>query len=89
MTYIKLEDVQKILESIAKESKKEFDLDVYPWWISKAKKRIKILPYINPEEILLNMSHENRDEVYMEWKETTRTEIEYELLQELLQKFKS
>ena len=31
----------------------------------------------------------NRDEVYMEWKETSRTSIEYEILQELLQKFKS
>lgn len=63
MTYIKLEDVQKILESIAKESKKEFDLDVYPWWISKAKKRIKILPSINPEEMIEEVmnSFENED----------------------------
>ena len=40
-------------------------------------------------EIIEEMIEENRDEVYMEWKENTRTEIEYKLLQELLQKFKS
>ena len=83
MTYIKLEDVQKILDT---------DENKYIYWetaIIEIEKQINSLPSINPESIIEEMIEENRDEVYMEWKENTRTEIEYELLQELLQKFKS
>ena len=83
MTYIKLEDVQKILDT---------DENKYIYWetaIIEIEKQINSLPSINPDEMIEEMIEENRDEVYMEWKENTRTEIEYELLQELLQKFKS
>jgi len=60
MTYIKLEDVQKILDT---------DENKYIYWetaIIEIEKQINSLPSINPESIIEEMIEENRDEVYME-----------------------
>ena len=80
MTYIKLEDVQKILENT-----KQSYADNH-WVVRTLNNDINSLPSIDPQEMIKEMIEENRDEVYMEWKETTITKIEYELLQELLNK---
>ena len=73
--YIKLEDVQKIIWNRPLQ-------ELYRWVL----KEINSLPSIDPQGIIQEMIEENRDEVYMEWKETTRTKIEYETLQDLLSK---
>lgn len=72
--YIKLEDVQKIFNKY----------NISPG--NGIIKKINSLQSIDPQAMIQEMIEENRDEVYMEWKETTRTEIEYELLNELLNK---
>lgn len=80
MTYIKLEDVQNILEY------NKNTWDNWDYAIKYIEKEIYSLPSTDPQEMIKEMIEENRDEVYMEWKETTGTEIEYELLKELLNK---
>ena len=72
--YIKLEDVQKIFNKY----------NISPG--NGIIKKINSLQSIDPQAMIQEMIEENRDEVYMEWKETTITKIEYELLQELLNK---
>lgn len=72
--YIKLEDVQKIFNKY----------NISPG--NGIIKKINSLQSIDPQAMIQEMIEENRDEVYMEWKETTRTEIEYELINELLNK---
>ena len=57
--------------------------------VAEFTRKINSLPQIDIVWEIKKMIEINRDEVYMEWKETSRTSIEYEILQELLQKFKS
>ena len=64
--YIKLEDVQKIFNKY----------NISPG--NGIIKKINSLQSIDPQAMIQEMIEENRDEVYMEWKETTITKIEYE-----------
>jgi hypothetical protein len=58
MTYIKLEDIQKILSKTSDKYQSE-----YTWWwiVSKIQEEILSLPYIDPQEMIKEMIRENKN----------------------------
>lgn len=89
MSYISKEEVLKILNSYIDE---EYP-DPTSWATLNMIDEIKALPSLPDNsqirELIQNNIEINRDEVYMEWKETSYTAMEYKILQELLSEIES
>lgn len=77
-TYVRLDDVIKIISNT--------NYADNSWVLRWIKQDIKYLDFINPIQEIDTIIEENRDEVYMEWKEKSYTAMEYKILQELKQR---